>query len=804
MDWRPLDLLPGLYALALAGLLLAALRRWYDPVPPRVLAVFALVLLPLLGPVLFGGKVLLPLDNLRLAPPFQDLAPTDPPGNPLQHDLLQQIAPTQLAVRRALAAGRWPLWDPLVAAGMPLLADPQSQLLQPFVWLALPLPLAQAAGVTAFLRLSAALLFSFLLLRRQGLGGTASLGGALAYGLSGFLLLWLGWPIVNAAALLPAVLYAVVLCAERGARRDRLLLAATLVALLAGGHPETVLYVGAAAGAFFLARVLARPRGARLPRLATGAAAAAVALGIAALSWLPMLEHLPKSERTAMLEFQLRDRGWEDLRAELAGAEGRAAWRRTAVQRLLPVAAPFAFGDSRLGLLYWGEVNSNDNSTGFVGTAALLLALLAASGGRRFPQERLALGTLLASLLLLAQPAGLDALVYRLPLVGATAAHHNRRLLLLVAFCLAYLAACTVERVRRGELTRRWPAVLAWATLLALLIAWGYVAQAHDYDPTILDDFRRRWLWGQLAALGVAAALVLAAARGARARRWAPPLLAGLVAVELLAAHGPANPPMPRRLASAAPPPLAFLQERLAPGERIVGLGPALPPNLASLYGLADVRVYNPLTPMPYHHFVYPLTRSPGWLIPEFGRPRHPLYDLLGVRYALAKPGVRFPRPLRRVVEDPAGWVYERRRPLPRLFLPAAAVSAQAAPSAAWRDWLERNPNYAARALVERGLGDRTGWSAARPAAARLAITRLEPARLDARLRLPEVRLLASSVYQDGHWRLLADGRRLPTVHANGPFVGAWLPQGTRELALLYRPAPFVAGCALAALALAG
>ncbi|MGH9361359.1 MAG: hypothetical protein ACRD2T_05535, partial [Thermoanaerobaculia bacterium] len=132
-DWRPLDLLPGLYALALAALLLAALRRWYDPLPPRIAAVFALVLLPLLGPVLFGGKVLLPLDNLRVAVPFTQLPPSEPPGNHLQDDLVTQIAPTLTAVRRALDGGRWPLWDPLVGAGIPLLADPQSQVLQPLV-----------------------------------------------------------------------------------------------------------------------------------------------------------------------------------------------------------------------------------------------------------------------------------------------------------------------------------------------------------------------------------------------------------------------------------------------------------------------------------------------------------------------------------------------------------------------------------------------------------------------------------------------------------------------------------------------
>jgi hypothetical protein len=43
--------------------------------------------------------------------------------------------------------------------------------------------------------------------------------GAIAYGLSGFLLLYLGWPLANQAALLPVLLYAVISWADRRRRR---------------------------------------------------------------------------------------------------------------------------------------------------------------------------------------------------------------------------------------------------------------------------------------------------------------------------------------------------------------------------------------------------------------------------------------------------------------------------------------------------------------------------------------------------------------------------------------------------------
>ena len=63
-----------------------------------------------------------------------------------------------------------------------------------------------------------------------------------------------------------------------------------------------------------------------------------------------------------------------------------------------------------------------------------------------------------------------------------------------------------------------------------------------------------------------------------------------------------------------------------------------------------------------------------------------------------------------------------------------------------------------------------------------------------------EPRLLVGSVFHDGGWRLLVDGRPQPTMRANGPLFGAWLPAGEHELTLLYRPRALLLGCLASAL----
>jgi hypothetical protein len=852
-EWSPLDLAPGVYVAGLGLLLAGALRRWYDPVPWRVLGAFAVVLGVLFGSVLCGGSVLLPLDNLRGEVPFRLLPPTQPHGNLLQGDLIELVVPSLDAARRGLTAGRWPLWNSRVGAGMPLLADPQAQALAPLAVLALPFSPQRGAGVIAALRVLLALVFTFLLLRRQGLGEGPSLAGALAFGLSGIVILWVGWPLASSAALLPAVLYALARLAgspygfsaalgqsaeeagiatipgeeseaaeghlrrSRGRRRrDALLLVLALAALFLAGHPETELYACLLAAAFAAGLVRRMTPGRRLPLLRRMSGAALVAAGVAAPALLPALDYLPQTLRAERLAHPAAPMlappapspaaagaamaggaagpalpaspaasaipgppptpGAQGAPAplELPGARGGGLARRW-----LPILAPNAYGNSRFAA-YWGSANSNEDAAGFAGTAAALGAALAAATPRRrrLPQEGLMLAVLGLCLLQVADPAWLHALLA----AAAPGLAGSRRCLLLVAFCLAYLAACTWERHRRGGL-RRAPLLIAAAALGALL-AWAYIAHPFPGDPGRLAVLRFGWLRWQARFL-LAATVLLAlpgGARGARAQRVLAVAVAGglalVVGAELLLAHVPANPPMPMRLALPRPAPLVLLT-REAGSDRVAALGRGLPPNLASLYDLTDVRVYNPMAPAAYLALLAPITT--GWWgeMPELGAPADFLYRRLGVRYLLVAPGQRLPPPWGLRLADPSGWVYRRIGVWPRL--------------------------YATRS----GIG--------RPLPGGLLAASFDEDEVTARAPVVDRDTeLAGSLYQDGGWRLLLDGRRapppLPRRLLDAPLSlraaeKAALPPGAENAAvrvnLLYRPRAFVAGMLAAALACA-
>jgi hypothetical protein len=504
--------------------------------------------------------------------------------------------------------------------------------------------------------------------------------------------------------------------------------------LLLGGHPETIAYGLGMAALFLLDRLRRRPRGLRWGLARRAGLAAAIAGMVAAPALLPAIEYLPKTMRAARMG-----------EGAAAGAPALPVGNR-AVQTYLPLAAPNAFGDSRVAA-YWGLANSNEDAGGFVGTAALLAALLAVRARRRFPQERLALG--IAAICL--------------PLLFFLASH---RLLLPLSLCLAYLAACTLERFRLGEV-RRWPLLIA-ALGLGAIVAWGYLAHPDPADPEHLAIFRFGWLRWQLRFLGLATLLLAVTASWRRpGRSLAVAGVAAAILAELLLLNRPANPPMPRQMPLPVNGPIAFLQWKLGqnpqsgPGYRIAALGRDFPPNLATLYGLADARIYNPMAPQAYVASLAPILA--GWWgeVPELGAPGHPLYSRLGVRYLLAPPDARLPPPLKQVFADADGSVWEHPRARTRLFVDAS------------------------------------------PRIGRIGLPRSEDAWITAEVDLHLPRRLASVVYQDGGWRVLVNGEARPPEREPGVFLSAELPAGKSRVEVLYRPAGFLWGCVIAALGLA-
>jgi hypothetical protein len=162
---------------------------------------------------------------------------------PINGDFLTYFAPYWAYVRTAVSQGRLPLWNPLLFAGAPLLANPQTSLLYPLRWPFLLLPVERA--IPAFIALHAWLAgwFTYALARRVGrVGWGAGLIAGLLFAANGWVTGLSAHPNRWATiAWLPAALWLWERSAEDKARHGRTLAVLSLVWALAwlAGHSQT-------------------------------------------------------------------------------------------------------------------------------------------------------------------------------------------------------------------------------------------------------------------------------------------------------------------------------------------------------------------------------------------------------------------------------------------------------------------------------------------------------------------------------------------------------------------------------------
>ncbi|NLN11864.1 MAG: YfhO family protein [Acidobacteria bacterium] len=758
--------------LLFAVLLVGSAARWVTPIPRRI--ALCLVLLPLLftGPAFLAGRVWAPADLGLNAVPYEGVRAAfgvteTAPG--IYTDVGSQIAPWRAAMLASWRAGEWPLWNPYQLCGDPLAGTAQAAPYYPLYLLALWLPLPLFLGVQAALALLVAALAGWLFLRELDLGVWPALAGAAGWAFSGFVLFWIHWPLGVTAAWLPLVALGGRRAVREPGVRSALLLTVTLLCVLLAGHPETAFHV-IVAGAFWTAGewFLAPPR--RPGRsLATGLGAGLVALLLAAIYLLPILEVMP----------QTRELG---LRAELLARRESAPWP-DAARHLLVAAVPFAFGSPREPQLPV-PLSWRLPGTAYAGSLLVPLALLGLGAGRD-PRR-----WVFAVLLLLGLGAGVGApgvsdLLARLPLFSLVL---NDRLWFVAAWALTALAAIGLEVA--GEVRSRWlpPLALGWTAALTLAVA--LLA-----GPLLLAGFSKRGLALQTAALLAPPALLALTARRLPGRaRFAVAALLLLLAQRRVEMGG-LFPAQPR---AAFYPPVAPLDRIAAdPGLfRVVGERYALVPATATHHRLEDVRGYQALNFLRFYELAELWSeRQPVW----FNRVddlENPFLDFLGVRWAVTDPGGPVPAGWEIVDELPNARLLRNREELPRATVPSRVRLVPH--GMVTREEMATATELAAVAWIEEA-------GAARPEATveeangpgRVEIARRASGAYHLRTDLERESWVVVAETAWAGWRALSGRRELPLAFANHAFLALRVPAGRSEIELVYRPRGFVAGRAV-------
>jgi hypothetical protein len=757
---------------------IALARRGGVEIPKRVALFFYALVFVFLYLPLTQDYVNLPVDFLKTLPPWVYTTSDPHAVNGQLNDLTLQIVPWAHQVRESWRSLTPPLWNSASACGYPLLASAQSSALSPLRILGLPLSLAHAMTFEAAMKLLIALTFMFLWCRRRGYSELASAAGAVAFGFSTFVVVWLHFPIVTSACFVPAVFYLIDLIVERRTY-PRFVAAAVLWAvMLFGGHPETLSHTFFLALLYVLWIAFVERESKRFILALAGALAVSALLAAPLLA--PFAEAITKSKR------------YQELAAQTpTAAVPFSDWPSTIV-----LFSPEFFGDVPLSFGGPTHAESISGFAGYFGVAAWF-ALLAHVIARRRWRSREAFflaATIIVLGVILSWPGFSDAfhLIFRLAA--------NARLRLLLALLLAVQTAAAVDLFERD---RR-------SLLIGLLAASAFLLVMFHSIPFVTSVQRDTAMLGILPSIAVLVIALLCAVLQRERHRYAVSLLL-LTAItgELWQVGYAWNPTVLEKWMYPKTPLLAALDDlkKNVPATdpfRISANGATFFPNISAVYGYEDIRAHDPMTNGRYIGMLSLVTSyDAANYFAEWNEWDKHFIDYLNVRYVLTTWRGKLPERYRMVYDGFDGRIFENTEVLPRFF-PVRNVIIDFIDDSFYRR-LGAMDDWRVTALLDKldleSPRMHDDFFKPRPPDAPMATSKiLSATATDYRLfvKAPRYSLIVSSIPWWPGWKVLRNGTRIEPIRVNGGFLGFAVPPGEADVRVWYDPWTFRFGAIIA------
>ncbi|MCJ7666857.1 MAG: YfhO family protein, partial [Anaerolineae bacterium] len=698
----------------------------------ELLIALGLFILPLLffSLVIFGGKTLIPFDNLYSFEPWKSYVTqlgVGVPHNLLLSDLLLENYAWKEFIREALRSRQVPFWNPYLFAGVPFLAAGQHSALYPLSIIYYIFPLAQAYGYFTVLHLFLAGLFIYIYGRVLGLNRWSGLLAGVTYAFSLFMVVSVVWPqTIAAVTWLPLILALVELAfhaQESEPPKPPLpyLLGGALVlgVNFLAGHVEFSYLVLLVTGFYTLCRLASlwwRVRDLRRTLyLGLGVLAMVIlGLGLGGIQLLPLYELVTHSFRQDSAGYQ-EIIGWAYPKRQIItfmvpnffGNPAHHAYFDLLSRKIVPVIQDFA--GKPIDTIFWGIKNYVEAGS-YVGVLPLLLAVVAFFGRRSRYLWIFASLALLSLLFAFGTP--LYALLFYL-LPGYGQLHTPFRWVFPYTLSLAILAGLGADRLAKEG--NKSPRLIGWLALslggIGLLLTAFVFSRPDTFIPLadrLLAVSQKAqgafasggillsYEWPNLAHLALFSAgggltIILAyltlsrracpacpgtwQARERSRRAWQPLALFILVCDLFIIGRG-FNPAVDPELINFTPPSVAFLQSDPdlfrfttfnAPGEKTFNA------NAGMFYRLSDIRGYDSIIPQQYAQFMGLIEEQTELLynriapLYQYESLDSPLLDLLNVKYVVTTRHI--PNPGYTLVYDDEVRIYRNDDYLPRAFV---------------------------------------------------------------------------------------------------------------------------------------
>ncbi len=691
---------------------------------------------------------------------------------------LQFLTFRQLGLNE-LRQGRWPLWLPCIDSGYPYFADPQAASFYPptiinwgvHLFTGTPTFSIEALELEAALHVLLAAVTAYGFLRGEVRSRLAALIGALAFSFGGYLLSYpmLQLAILETAAWLPAILWALRRVTTRGDVRS-VILAGLLFAMCAlAGHPQTLVMIAYVAVAYFVFCVWRTRLHLRRVILLLGATGV-LALLLSAIQLLPTLEFMRLSSR-AELTVDTAGTGFPFSDVAQFIAPGSISRYSPLYIGLLPLAlAVFAIGTA---------------SVSCARTLSMRLAQTSMSGPPAAPDEsgwkpRLRGGVNVARRFIAGQTThrGTASSPNRV-----THSQPERSARILFWSCVAVVALL----ISFGNRTPLFEALYTFAPGFrlfrdqerhALIVVWALsllAAYGSDVLFQSVSQSMRRWL--PIAAL-IIVAIDLAA--NTRSVNWVPaydpfPAQAALTAIKADAAAG-----TPVANAPAANPDFRLHNE-----QRLLG-------HAACMAGLNEVGGITPIHIAAYQDFIKQVPREVRW-------------QILNVRYVVTWRSAldgHLGQPIDSTLLQQQGegkdatYVYRLAEDHPRAWI-VHEVAVKADRTSIYAALGEPEFNVRRTALTQSPI-EVVPNQALEP----ISITRLDPDHITAEATLTTPGLLVLSEVNYPGWTAAVNGVEQSVIEVDGAIRGVVLGTGQSHVDMTFQPMSLQVGGGASVLAL--
>jgi hypothetical protein len=690
-----------------------------------------------------------------------------PVKNPIVADVPSFIYPMQTFAVDLMKSGKFPLWNPHILAGVPLLANFQSAPFAPTVLFYFIFNKVSAWTIQIIISHILAAIFTYLLLRWWKVSKLASVWGGIIFAFSGYNLIWSQWNgHTLAAAFIPLILF----FEDRWIKKFRIIdglgLSLSFCLQIFSGYPQTVIYTAVVCGLLWFINILGSNK-AFLKTLGLSFFFF-LGFGLAAPQILTGKELLSLSQ-------------WMSEPHPLS-------WAFLPWKKIITFIAPDYFGN-HVTQNYWGPQDYTSN-TGFVGVVAFMFSILGAMLIKKRKEISFSI-SLLITTLLFSFPTFLSIFLWQKNLFGMKSSSAHRALVLF-NLSVAILSAFGFDYLKLKPRKRQF--LISIICPILIFIFFGIYALTLKSIMINNVSVSLVALRNLIFPFGILILTVLIICK----KNKFSYLLIVLSIVEIFRFGWKFTPFTSTNLVFPTTPVLQFLASQTKPFR--ITANKVIPVNLSMAYGLESLEGYETMRPFWISQFLASMNKksssaSPAGRYGIVDNDTSELLDLVNTKYylSLKNDTKRFnSERFYPVFSDKSVVVYESRSVLPRAFMVF--------------DWEVEDDN---KKILDKLLDPKFPFTqkiilSKNTATDTVPINRNISSKVDylkydydrsvIQVSTGESGLLfISDAFYPG-WKAYVDGQEKEIIRADFAFRAVEIPRGNHKVVFIYKPTSFFNG----------